>query len=317
MGEIDRSLIDEHLDGRAGVISRRQLIAAGVGPSDLQRMLRRRDLTRVHAGVFVTHTGPLGWEQRAWAALVYAGRAALYLASAEDDPPEVPIHLAVAHGRRLAPLAGVRFHRVRGLEGRVRWNLRPPRVRPEDNALAMADGATDELEVIRLLTAAVGSRRTSAARLREALRRRSNIRRRPLVEAVIDDIASGTCSVLEQGYLTRVEQAHGLPVATRQLRRPGVRGSEYRDAAYVPYGVVVELDGRGHAGRTAQGRDADRDLDDLAAGRTSIRLRWVQVFGTGCRTAGRVADVLAARGWSQRPVRCGDGCTLRAPVEPA
>ena len=40
-----------------GVACRRQLMAAGCAPADLERMLRRRELTRVLPGVFVDHTG--------------------------------------------------------------------------------------------------------------------------------------------------------------------------------------------------------------------------------------------------------------------
>ena len=38
-----------------GVVTRRQLRACGVAKQDLDRMLRRRGLTRVHPGVFVNH----------------------------------------------------------------------------------------------------------------------------------------------------------------------------------------------------------------------------------------------------------------------
>ena len=51
---------------QSGVVSRRQLTGLGVEVHDLQRMLRRRELVRVHPGVFVDHTGSLTWLQRAW-----------------------------------------------------------------------------------------------------------------------------------------------------------------------------------------------------------------------------------------------------------
>jgi hypothetical protein len=46
---------------------------------------------------------------------------------------------------------------------------------------------------------------------------------------VLTDIAGGTCSVLEPGYLTRIERPHGLPTGRRQVSerrgagRPTVR----------------------------------------------------------------------------------------------
>jgi hypothetical protein len=54
-----------------GVVCRRQLMAAGCAPADLERMLRRRELTRVLPGVFVDHTGVPTWHQRAWAGVLF------------------------------------------------------------------------------------------------------------------------------------------------------------------------------------------------------------------------------------------------------
>lgn len=53
------------LEAQDGVISRRQLLALGATKSDIDRMVRRRELARVHTGVYVHHTGPLTWRQRA------------------------------------------------------------------------------------------------------------------------------------------------------------------------------------------------------------------------------------------------------------
>ena len=58
----------ELLARQDGVVSRQQLLSLGAARHDVERWLRRRDLTRVHPGVYVDHTGPLGWHQRAWAA---------------------------------------------------------------------------------------------------------------------------------------------------------------------------------------------------------------------------------------------------------
>lgn len=130
---------------------------------------------------------------------------------------------------------------------------------------------------------------------------------------LLEDIEHGTCSVLEHGYLTRVERPHGLPAPSRQVTRRGPSGQEYRDVEYDEFGFVVELDGRtGHADWDSEGRDGDRDLDDLATGRISARVRWAQVFGRECRTAERVGRVLQARGWGGRPTPCGPQCALRA-----
>jgi hypothetical protein len=270
-------------------------------------MLRHNELARIHPGVFVNHTGPPSQQQLAWAAVLHAGRSALFLGSADDPPAAGTIHVAIDQDRRVRPVDGVQVHRVEQLEGKVDWHRGPPRVRYEDNVMALVHRAASEIDAIALLTGAVGSRRTTRKRLRAALDRRTRTARKALVDAVLSDLESGTCSVLEHAYLTKVERAHGLPEGSRQLRRKGAKGNEYRDVEYEQFGLDVELDGRaGHAGWDEQARDADRDLDDHAEGRESVRLRWAQVFRTPCRTAERIGRILTRRGWQGELHRCPD-----------
>jgi len=63
------------------------------------------------------------------------------------------------------------------------------------------------------------------------------------LENVLRDIADGTCSVLEHGYLTKVERAHGLPPGRRQPMDEDTSGRVYRDVHYEQYDQYVELDG--------------------------------------------------------------------------
>ena len=299
-GELDHLLLSQD-----GVVTRGQLRKLGLLPHELRRMVRRRELARVHPGVFVDHTGPPSQQQLMWAAVLHAGRSALYLGSADDPPEPGLIHVAIDQERQVRRVEGVQIHRVDELEGKVDWHRAPPRVRFEDNVLELVHRAASELDAIALLTNAVGSRRTTGERLRAVFDRRTRTRRRALVLAVLADLEAGTFSVLEHGYLTRVERPHGLPAGVRQVRRTGDRGNEYRDVEYHPFGLVVELEGRAsHAGWDAQGRDADRDLDDQADGRESVRLRWPQVFGTPCRTADRIGRILERKGWAGTLTRC-------------
>lgn len=284
----------------------------GGSKTDLDRLVRRCELVRVHPGVYVDHTGTLSGLQRAWAGVLYAWPAALYLQSALDVPPQDgPVHVAIDEARRVAEPAGVRIHRVVGLDSLVAWNLSPPRVRVEPNVLELVHRAATETDAVRLLTDATHGRRTTVARLRSVLQQRPRIRRRAWLLQVLDDIELGAGSVLEQGYLSRVERPHDLPRPSRQRVRVGLSGLEYRDVEYDAFGLVVELDGRlGHDSWRAAGRDADRDLDDHAAGRESVRLRWAQVFDHPCRTAERVAAILRRRGWTGEARRCGPGCVV-------
>ncbi|MGV0743434.1 type IV toxin-antitoxin system AbiEi family antitoxin domain-containing protein [Mycolicibacterium sp. XJ870] len=293
---------------QSGIISRRQAMDLGMQQHDLRRMIRRNAWARVHDGVYVDHTGPLTWLQRAWAAVLYAAPAALCFESALRDEGS-PIHVAVCRRRAmLVEPAGVSIHHLAYLEGRVLWNVGPPRMRYDEAALDVACRATNELDAIAVLADACQSRRTTAGHLLRALDARKRVRGRRWLRAVLVDIADGTCSVLEHGYLNRVERPHGLPRATRQQRSTTSVGVCYRDTEYGGR-LVVELDGRMfHDSATKRDADFERDLDAAVDGRSTVRLSYRQVFDRPCRTAAKVAHVLWRHGIAVNGRMCGPGC---------
>ena len=160
--------LQELYDAQAGVISRRQLSTLGIGDSDIQRMVRRTELVRVHTGIYVNHTGPLSWVSRAWAAVIFHGDAALCDVSALNLAGD-PIHVAIEWPRTGSQLPGVRLHRLRRLHGRVLWNLGPPRLRVEEAALDVAGAATTLGDAVSVLTGICQRRRTTPERLLRAL----------------------------------------------------------------------------------------------------------------------------------------------------
>ncbi|KRF35025.1 type IV toxin-antitoxin system AbiEi family antitoxin domain-containing protein [Nocardioides sp. Soil805] len=306
--------LDDLLARQSGVVSRAQLIALGASRAERDTLVRRRLLVPVLPGVYVDHTGVPTRVQRSIAAVLYAGRAALHLESALDHPGGTGvIHVAIDATRRVAAQPGIRIHRVAGLEGKVRWNLVPPRVLPEVAALERAHRAATDLDAIAAVAAVVGSRATTAERLGRVLGSRPRIRRRTLLADLLDDLAAGTHSVLEHGFLTTVVRPHALPEpSARQAPRVGAKGIEYRDAEYAELGVVVEMDSRWHDTERAADRDADRDLDDLAGGQVTVRLRYRQVFGTPCHTAARLGLLLRRRGWNGSSTACSPSCAVPA-----
>lgn len=232
------------LDLQSGVVARRQLLRAGLTESDLRRMLRRRELALLMPGVYLQHTGEPSWLQQAWGGVLHAWPAALCADSALrawDGPGRRrhrdgdPIHVAIARDRRTVATPGLVVHRLVDLDSKVLWNLAPPRLRIEEAVLDVAATAADDFAAIAVLAEAVGSRRTTAARLGDALARRTRIHRRSFLVAVIADLEAGACSVLEHGYLHRVERAHGLPRSRRQVAALSA-GRIYRDVVYVDFG---------------------------------------------------------------------------------
>ena len=223
---------------QSGVVSRRQLTLRGVPPHEIERLLRRRDLVRVHDGVFIDHTGEPTWLQRAWIGVLVAWPAALAADSAlraADGPgktgrDDTLIHIAVSRDRKVRLPAGYRLHRMTRLHQNVSWNTSPPRVRVEEALVDVASTARDDFAAISVLADAIQARKTVPDRIRDSLDARSRVPRRDFLRGVLTDLRSGTCSVLEHGYLTRVERPHGLPTAARQLR-DSVNGPAYRDVA--------------------------------------------------------------------------------------
>lgn len=303
----------ELLDLQAGLVSRHQVLAlSGESDATIRRRLRRREWAQVHPGVYVNHTGPLTWLQRAWAAVLTAAPAALSHGSAlraADGPGRrgttdaEPIHVAVDRNRAIRVPDDIVLHRIAGFDAKVLANLAPPRVRIEEAVVDLAS-ALDGLDAIAALTDAVRSRRTTAAKMQAALAGRSRIRNREFLAAVLADVQAGTCSVLEREYLDRVERAHGLPVAARQVKE-SAKGTLYRDVDYEEFALIVELDGRAfHSGSRARDRDLERDLDAALTDRETIRLGWGQVHDRACSTAAKLAAILTRKGWRGDFRRC-------------
>ncbi|MFJ9389850.1 hypothetical protein ACIRON_13585 [Nocardioides sp. NPDC101246] len=307
-------MLDAQRRMQDGVTHRAQLVAGGLTRVDIERAVRRNELRRVHPRVYIDHTGPLTWEQRAWAAVLYADPAVLCRESLEaprgrDDGR--PIHVAIDHSRKVMPQPGIVIHRMRDLKLKT-YGGTPPRLRVEDNALVMANEARSEIDAIARVADVASRPYVTATTLRAALERTNSLRRRKLVQALVNDLEAGTHSVLEHGYLTKVERAHGLPEGRRQAPRRGPTGTQFRDVEYEAYALVVELDGAlGHDTWRDQARDAERSLDDLAElGAVTARLRFHQVFDTPCRTADRVGRILVRNGWSGPVQTCSDDCHL-------
>lgn len=295
------------LGRQSDVVARRQLLARGVTAPDIRRLLRRRLLSVVHPGVYVAHTGPLTWHQRAWAAVLACWPAALggrAARRAADGPGRSgfedrdPVEVVVARGRKLVPPDGVRIARSAHLHASTLWNTSPPRQRIEYAALELAADADRDVDAVAQLADVLRARQTTPDRLASALGARPRLRRRAFLDGVIADVAAGTCSTLEHGYYTLVERPHGLPVGQRQFRE-SLNGPLYRDVYYEECAAIVELDGRLHHTSTAdRDHDLERDLDAFATDRVTARLGWGQVFDRPCSTAVKVGAGLTGRGWT-------------------
>lgn len=312
------------LDRQDGVITRGQLLAGGAQVHDIQRWLRRNELRRVLPGVFLTHTGQPTWHQRAWLAVLWAEPAALARSSAvraaggRAGAEREPIHLLVGAGRKLQAPDWIVLHRCQDLESAVLWTASPPRQREEQAALDLAlehlarGGLDPHLAAVAALAEPVQARRTTAVRLLSALDERQRIAHRAWLTGVVLDIGSGATSVLEQGFVRRVQRPHALPAARLQVANRTTSGAVIRDALMLGR-QVVELDGRAfHQGAARRDADLERDLDAATAGLGTTRLGWGQVYDRSCVTAGKLGALLASRGWAGQPRACSSSCLAPA-----
>ncbi len=308
-----------------GAFSRAQALEHGISDKVLQRRCRARQLQRVHHGVYVDFTGPLPWETRMWAAwLAYGPDAALTGTTAlrryglEGDWGDGTIHLAVPHTRRVDRRAGVVVRRSQLFASQLHPTREPPTVRLEVALLTTASLAAAPSRKAAILLDACRQRRTTPQRLLAELESLSQLHRRQVLRQILLDAADGVQSFLEQCYLRRVERAHGLPSAERQVRvvttgestDNSARRVVYRDVEYTPYGLIVELDGQlGHSDALSRWRDMGRDNAAATSGRLTLRFGY-QLMSLPCATTAQVVTALHRLGWSGSPRRCSPTCPL-------
>ncbi len=289
---------------QAQVVSREQALGHGLSDRVVARLVHQGHWRRLAPGVFLMVDVDPTLLARAWAGVLLGGSgsrigslAAARLHGLHDEEPEL-VRVLVPHTRQPPLRAGWEFRRERpGVRG-ARSVGDPPRTTVEDTVLDLcADGRPDE--AVGWLTTAVQRRRTTPARLRRALAARPRAPHRRLLESLLADVAVGAESPIELRYLHDVERAHGLPDGTRQA--PTGRRRGWRDVLYLPFGVVVELDGRlGHEG-LGRFRDMERDNLALLDGLATLRFGHADLVGRPCQVARQVGEAAAAARLGRRP----------------
>ena len=137
---------------------------------------------------------------------------------------------------------------------------------------------------------------------------RSRMRRRKILLAALGDARIGIQSILERGYLYKVERPHGLPEGTRQRQTLVGASLRYEDIRYEEYGVIVELDGQQAHPDGKRWQDTRRDNLSAARGLITLRYTYTDIMERPCAVADEVARALASRGYTGGVRRCGDSC---------
>lgn len=285
---------------QAGVITTAQARSFGVSPGVLDRLSRNGDWASLGRGLWCTTPTP-SWEALAWGGVLLGGDGAVLGGAAAG-------HLwgLVDQPRRIEVWTATQRRPVRG-PWRFRHGLRsgrgsPSRISIEAAAVGLCGTAAPD-EVVRVLGAAIGTRRTTTERLRQHVERDRSAQNRRFLQEVLADCAVGVESALERRFLHDVLRAHGLPVGRRQV---SVSEGTRSDVVWDAYRLIVELDGRLHHEGLAAIADMGRDNLHALVGWCTVRYGWHPVVGSRCLAAAQVATGLTLGGWPGTLRRCAE-----------
>jgi predicted transcriptional regulator of viral defense system len=289
------SLIAALAGRQHGLVTRQQLVAAGLASRAIDYRLRTGRLHRIHAGVYAVGHRPVSPHAYALAAVLACGPgAALSHGSAVTlwglskhwrTPREVTTRTARQPAR-------VRVHRSKTLTAMdVTDHYGIPVTTPARTLLDIAERLTDPA-LARAVNDLRLARYLSLADLAELLDRHAPTRAtKRLRPHLAHPHRAPTRSEFEDAFLA-FAQRHHLPEPEVNTL---VAGHE-ADIYFPEHRLVVELDSHEfHAGRRSFESDRDRDADLLAAAIATARVTWERLSGRPAREAARLHAILAPR----------------------
>ncbi|TDO64132.1 hypothetical protein EV651_105356 [Kribbella sp. VKM Ac-2571] len=306
--------IDALIHAQGGIVSRAQLLAASWSEPRIRRPLRNKRWRAVHPGVYVTHTGPIGYGERLLAALLYAGPEAAWshYTAAEQlglikPDPERRVYVTIPEHRKVLPRKGLVIRRDEHWAARLAA-VAPPRRTPAEAVLDIVGIAPSLDEAAAVIAEACQSGRVGAEDILGSLAHRPRLRHRSSLRPIIADVVAGSHSLLEIRYTRDVERRHGLPRGQRQRSVDG----EFTDVHYTGFGLNVELDGRLHLVPQQRWRDLDRDNRATLRTEATLRYGWFDVTNRACDAAVQVLQVLRRTNPSLDATPCAPRCAVAA-----
>lgn len=268
-----------------GMVTRRQLVAAGLDDSAIAYRVRSGRLIRVHRGVFAVGHVPLSPHARIMAAVLACGpqavashRSAAALWGLMRPPPTVDVTTPTKHEH-----SGIVVHRSRLANADITRQYDIPATTPARTVLDLADvlspasltRAVNELRLGNLLSVDDLARQLGRGRRTLALR---DLVARP---------SGPTRSTFEDAFLAFVDR-YRLP---RPEVNAIVAGYEV-DMLWRSHRLVAELDGRAYHEEPFE-RDREKDADLVTAGYRVVRVTWERLTGRPAREATRFRTLLA------------------------
>ena len=277
---------------QGGVISRHQLLIAGLSSSAVTRLVDRNELDVMHQGVFLVRGAPVTRLAQVWAAVlgtdgVVGFESAAHLWCQIDDPP-VRIHICVDHAVRSHSPHWIALHRV----------VLPTWARTYRGALPITTRSWTVLDLV-----AVARRESDAVRLLDRGQQQRWVSPRD-----IDERLAGAKGRIGNQRLRRLREGvgDGAQAASerrlhRILREGGLAGWEPNfavalyddrfavlDVAFPEWMLAIEVDG------WAFHHDVDRFSRDRARQNNLVALGWTVLRFTWADLTQRPGYVLAA-----------------------
>jgi very-short-patch-repair endonuclease len=296
------------------VVSRRQLLDAGLTPKMLRTRVNGARLRPLHRGVYAVGHRRLTREGEWLAAVLAAGPSAALshrsAAALHGLLPERGTRVDVTTDAKRATTNWVEIHVTRTLAQEDLTTRGPIAVTTVARTLVDLAGLVERDDLERAVNEADVLRMLDVGALHAALERTRGRRDggHAALEAVL---ARHHGPVVLRSRLERrfhaLLRAHALPPAEHNVR---LEGWEV-DAVWRTEGVAVELDSaRFHDTAAARARDARKGAALEAAGWRLLRYRWRHVTGArGAATAAEVHAALAAGGVRARLTRAAGGAT--------
>lgn len=296
-------LLSEICARQRGLVTRRQLLSAGVSSATIDTLVSRRRLHRIHAGVY--SLAPAGVEiphQRETAAVLAIGdpvalcgltAAALWKLGVHEKPGE-PVHVVVpAHRDPRRP--DVRVHRVRRVtQHDIRQVQGLPVTSPERTLLDIATlDWLSERQLERALDEALALRVTSTDKLTTLIAGSRGRRGRARLARLLAQRQGSTVtrSHAEERFLELIRAA-GLPTPQMQAAIAGFTVDAYWPQAR----FVVEIDGyQWHAVFSNFDRDRRKDRALQRLGIQVSRVTWGQMEDEAMQLIAEIATTLALR----------------------
>jgi hypothetical protein len=243
-----------------GVVTREQLLRAGITPDEVRGRVRSGGLLREHRGVYrVGHRAP-SVEARYLAAVLACGEGALlsgpaagHLLGLLKGPAPAPEVMTTTERR----IKGVRTRRSRRIElaDATTWRAIPVTTVPRTLVDLAAHLPPDALA--RACHEAGVLHRTTPAHIEAVLARRPTSPGAGRLREVMSGDVRVTLSELERVFLARLENA-GLPIPETNRRA----GTWRVDCRWPEHRLTVELDGyRYHNSRQSWERDRLRERE--------------------------------------------------------